>query len=162
MLSKKLSDLFNYQINQELYSAYLYLHIANYYEEQHLHGFASWFNKQSKEELEHALKFRSYLQQEGVAVTLAPIDANFASFSSHLAPLTLQLEHEKKVTSLIYHLYELAREEKDYRTEHFLTYFVEEQAEEEATASELIEKFTLLSNSNSSLYLLDKELGSRQ
>ena len=66
------------------------------------------------------------------------------------------------MTSLIHHLYELAREEKDYRTEHFLTYFVEEQAEEEATASELIEKFTLLSSSNSSLYLLDKELGSRQ
>ena len=47
MLNKKVAKLMVNQVNKELYSSYLYLAIANYYAEEGLNGFASWFKKQA-------------------------------------------------------------------------------------------------------------------
>ena len=49
-MDKKVYELLNDQINKELYSAYLYLEISNYYTKQGLDGFASWYRVQAAEE----------------------------------------------------------------------------------------------------------------
>ena len=41
MLDKKVAELLNDQVNKELYSAYLYLDFALYYDEIGLDGFAN-------------------------------------------------------------------------------------------------------------------------
>lgn len=66
MLSKNLASEINTQIKLELYSAYLYLSMAAYFESENLPGFASWMKKQAGEEQEHALKFFEYLNDRGI------------------------------------------------------------------------------------------------
>ena len=109
-MDAKVYELLNDQINKELYSAYLYLSFADYYEEEGLEGFANWYEIQAQEERDHALIFRNYLHDNGCKVKLLAIDQPDKEFSAHIEPLEAALEHEKYVTSLINDIYAAALE----------------------------------------------------
>lgn len=162
MLSKKMLEALNKQVNAEYASSYLYLSMAAYFEAATLKGFANWMRLQAKEEEEHALKFFDYINDRGGRVTLLPIPAPPKDFPSVLAVMEATLKHEQKVTSLIHALVDQAIEEKDHATNIFLHWFVEEQVEEEANASEIVEKLKMISQSGGGLLMLDKELGKRE
>lgn len=156
-MDQRVYELLNDQINKELYSAYLYLSFADYYEEVGLSGFANWYEIQAQEERDHALIFRNYLHDNGCKVNLLAIDQPDKTFSTYLEPLEAALEHEKYVTSLINGIYAAAVEVHDYRTMEFLGWFIEEQQEEEATADDMITKMKLFGADAKALYDLDKE-----
>ncbi|MBD5196300.1 MAG: ferritin [Muribaculaceae bacterium] len=161
MITKKMNDALNAQINWEFWSGYLYLSVAQHFESVGLKGIANWFSIQYKEELDHALIFINYVNARGGRVTLAPIAEVPQSWESPLDAYKFTLEHEQKVTALINNLYQLAEDEKDFATRQMLNWFVAEQVEEEDTARELIDKFTLIGNDGMGIYQLDSELGSR-
>ena len=160
-MDKKVAELLNQQINKELYSAYLYLDMANYYIDLDLDGFGNWYTIQAQEERDHAMLFLKYMQNNGLKVTLDAIDKPDKVFNSPLDPLKAGLEHEKYVTSLINDIYEAAYSVKDFRTMQFLDWFVKEQGEEEQNADSLIKKYELFGNDPKGLYLLNQELGAR-
>ncbi len=160
-MDTKVHELLNDQINKELYSAYLYVSFADYYEEEGLTGFANWYMIQAGEERDHALKIRAYLHENNCKVTLGAIDAPDKTFSSHVEPLEAGLAHEKYVTSLIDAIYEAAHEVKDFRTMKFLDWFIEEQGEEEATAEDMLTKMRLFGTDAKALYDLDREYAAR-
>ncbi len=162
MLSEKLSKLMVDQVNKELYSSYLYLSIANYYEEKGLKGFAHWFKKQAQEESEHAEKFIEYLHDNNEHVTLTTIEGPKTEFADTKEPLSIQLAHEKYVTGLINVLYKEAIESNDYRSINFLNWFINEQAEEEKTAQELLEEYELFAVDKKSVYEMSEKVGSRR
>lgn len=163
MLNEKLVDLINHQINKELESAYLYLDFANYFDEKGLTGFAHWYKVQAKEEVEHAEKFIDYLHDENEKVRLMAIDAIECNCSSDFDVLENGLKHEIYVTRLINELYAEAEKLCDYRTLRFLDWFINEQAEEEKNAHELIDRYELfVKDCASGLYQVDKELGKRE
>lgn len=161
MLNKKVSKLLNEQINHELYSAYLYLDISNYYKEQGLEGFASWYKIQAQEERDHAMLFMEYLQNNGDTVTLEAIAKPDKVFEGFKMPIEVAFEHEIFVTNLIHAIYGQAVSVKDYRTIQFLDWFVKEQGEEEATADALVKKMELFGTDPRGLYLIDTELAAR-
>ena len=161
MLNKKVSKLLNEQINHELYSAYLYLDISNYYKEHGLDGFASWYKIQAQEERDHAMLFMEYLQNNGDPVTLEAIAKPDKEFQGFKMPIEVAFEHEIFVTNLIHAIYGQAVSVKDYRTIQFLDWFVKEQGEEEATADALVKKMELFGSDSKGLYLIDTELASR-
>lgn len=161
MLSKKVADLINIQINKELYSAYLYYDFSLYYEEAGLSGFANWYDVQTKEEVDHAMMMVKYLQENGVRPVLEAIDKPDKTFTDHMEPLKAGLEHEIYVTSLIHNIYAAAQEEKDFRSMQFMDWFVKEQGEEENNADTLIKKMELFGGDAKALYMLDTELGAR-
>ena len=160
-MDKKITKLINDQINAELYSAYLYLAFADYYEEEGLSGYANYFEIQAAEERDHALIFRKYLHENGEAVKLAAIDGPEISFDSFLAPLEKALEHEKFVTSLINTIYDAAFKAKDFRTMNFLNWFVDEQMEEEDNAESMISNMKLFGGDPKGLYDLNAECAAR-
>ena len=160
-MDKKVYELINDQINKELYSAYLYLSIADYYEEEGLDGYANWYMIQAQEERDHALIFRNYLHDNGERVKLLAIDMPDKEFSNFLEPLEAGLEHEKYVTSLINDIYAAAMEVRDYRAMTFLEWFIEEQMEEEDTADDMITKMKLFGGDARSLYELDQQYAGR-
>lgn len=160
-MDAKVYELLNHQINQELYSAYLYMAFANYYEEEGLGGFANWYMIQAGEEKDHALKIRTYLHENGCKVKLSAVEAPGMEFANYTAPLEAGLQHEKYVTSLINAIYEAAHEVRDFRTMKFLDWFITEQGEEEATAEEMLTKMKLFGSDAKALYELDKEYGAR-
>ena len=104
-MDEKVYELLNAQINAELYSAYLYMSFADYYEEEGLDGYANWYMIQAAEERDHALIFRNYLHDNGQHVSLGAIAQPDKTFENHLDPLLAGLEHEKLVTSLINAIY---------------------------------------------------------
>ena len=160
-MDKRVYELINDQINKELYSAYLYLSFADYYEEEGLDGYANWYEIQAQEERDHALIFRNYLHDNGEKVKLGAIDAPDMTFSSYLEPLEAGLEHEKYVTGLINDIYAAAQEAKDYRAMKFLDWFIDEQMEEEDTADDMITKMKLFGSDARSLYELNQEYAAR-
>ena len=161
MLSKKIVELLNDQVNKEFYSAYLYLDMANYYKDEGLNGFFNWYKIQAQEERDHAVLFMDYLQQNGEAVVLEAIDKPDKNFKEFIDPLNEGAKHERCVTGLIHNIYAAAYEEKDFRTMQFLDWFVKEQAEEEDTADDLVKKFELFGGDSKGLYMLDNELSER-
>ena len=161
MLKKEVSALLEQQINKELYSAYLYLDISNYYYAKNLNGFGNWFKIQAQEEQDHALLFLTYLQNNGEAPKLAAIAAPDKTFSNFRDPLAAALEHEEYVTSLMNAIYAVAIKANDFRTLQFLDWFVKEQGEEEKNTNDLLGRFDLFGSDLKSLYALDAELASR-
>ncbi|MGP1348182.1 MAG: ferritin [Stomatobaculum sp.] len=161
MLDKKISEMINEQITRELYSAYLYLDFANYYQEQGLDGFANWFDVQAQEERDHAMLMRSYLHNNGAKVILAEIEKPDADYEDMGTALQLSLKHEYFITAQINKIYRAADEINDYRTMQFFDWFVKEQGEEEKSAEDLIRKFELFGKDAKGLYALNQELAAR-
>jgi len=160
-MKQKIVSLLNEQIQKEFYSAYLYLAFANYYTDEGLNGFANWFYIQGREEMDHAMLFRTYLLNNDYKIKLLPVSAPDDNFENHADPLNKSLEHEQYVTASINNIYEAALNEKDYRTIEFLNWFIKEQGEEEKNAGDLIKKFTLFGHDAKGLYELDQELAGR-
>lgn len=161
MLDREVASLLNEQINKELYSAYLYLDMANYYSDNGLDGFENWFYIQAQEERDHAMLFRTYLLNNDEKVTLGAIAAPDLTYEDFKAPLLAALKHEQLVTASINTIYAAAYEKRDFRTMQFLDWFVKEQGEEEKTSTDLISKFELFGQDPKSLYMLNQELGAR-
>lgn len=160
-MDQRVYELLNDQINKELYSAYLYMSFADYYEEEGLAGYANWYMIQAAEERDHALIFRNYLHANGQKVKLLAIDQPDKTFSNFMEPLEAGLEHEQYVTSLIHDIYAAAEDAKDYRAKNFLSWFVDEQMEEEENAQGMIDKMKLFGSDSKGLYVLDQEYAAR-
>ncbi len=161
MLNEKVSKLLNEQIMKELYSAYLYLDMANYYSDVGLSGFENWFYIQAQEERDHAMLIRSYLLNNDENVRLLPIDAPQEHYTDFAVPLKRALEHEQLVTAWIHNIYDAAMSVKDFRTVEFMNWFVKEQGEEEKNAKDLITRFELFGKDSKGLFELDQDMGSR-
>ena len=160
-MNEKVAFLLNQQINKEFYSAYLYLDMANYYDEQDLDGYANYYMVQAQEERDHALLFLKYMQINGLKVTLDAIDKPDKIFTSLIDPLEIAAEHERYVTALINDIYHEAHQAKDYRTMKFLDWFVNEQMEEEENADAMVSRYKLFGQDPKGLYLLDQEYAAR-
>ena len=161
-MKKNLLKEMNVQINKEIFSAYLYLSMAAYFDNKNLGGFAFWMEKQAEEEMEHAMKFYHFINEIGERVVLDAISKPESDFGAPVEIFKKVLEHEQYVTSRIHLLYGMAVEEKDYATQVFLQWFVEEQVEEEDHASDILEKLKLAGESGNALLMLDKVSGERK
>lgn len=161
MLGKKLQKAFNDQINQEFSSSYLYLSMAAYAESQNLPGFANWMKFQMKEEQGHAMKLYKFVLERGGKVELQAIEQPPVEFNSPVALFEKVLNHERKITALINKLYETALEEKDYAAQVLLHWFIEEQVEEEAAASSILETLKMAGEKGQALIMMDRQLARR-
>ena len=160
-MDAKVSALLNEQINKELYSAYLYLDMANFYNEKGLDGYSNWYEIQAKEEQDHAMLMYQYLHNNNQKVTLEAIAKPDKVFNTLMDPLKMALEHEEYVTSLINNIYAAADEVNDYRTKQVLDWFVKEQGEEEKNSNDMITKMELFGGDAKGLYMLNSELKAR-
>jgi ferritin len=162
MLSEKMEKALNAQVNAELFSAYLYVSMAAYFESVNLGGMATWMRMQAKEEETHAMKIFDFINDRGGRVTLTAIDAPETEWDSALAVFEAGYAHEQKVTGLINDLVKVAREENDPATEAFLQWFVSEQVEEEKTADGIVQALKMVQSNPPALLMMDRELGQRQ
>lgn len=156
-----LVSLINTQIQKELESAYLYLGVSSFFEKSGLGGFASWFKKQSAEEVNHAMKFYDYMHEREQNVVLLPIAPPEDKITEIQQALVMSLGHEKYITSLIRNIYEGAIKCGDLATRNFLEWFIGEQREEEVQAKVMLDRYELFGKSPEGLYQLDKEFGKR-
>jgi ferritin len=161
MLSTRLHEAINAQINAELWSAYLYLAMSLDAESKGYKGVANWFYVQFQEEQAHARIFMNYLNSRDAKVELLPVEAVPATWNSVLDMYNQTLEHEKKVTSLINNLAAIANDDRDFASINRLTWFIDEQVEEEESAREMITAFEAVEDNKYGMYMLDKDLATR-
>lgn len=161
MISQVMQDAINAQIKAELDSAYLYLSMAAYFEASNLPGFAHWMKFQAKEEYSHAMKFFGFLNERGGQVFLKALDEPESKFSSVVDVFERTYKHEQQVTALINALYELALKEKDYPSQILLQWYVNEQVEEEAHASQILEMLKMAEGKSYALIPMDAHMGKR-
>ncbi|MCB4792283.1 MAG: ferritin [Elusimicrobia bacterium] len=157
MIKERLQETISRQINRELYSGYLYLSMAQYFNSINLKGFSNWMKVQVGEEKSHAMKFYNYVYKRGGIVILGKIEAPPTKWKSPLDAFMHTLEHEQKVTKLIHDLVRLAKSEDDKEAVDFLDWYVKEQQEEEESAAKVIAKIKKAKD----LALLDKEMARR-
>ena len=161
MLSHKMQEALNDQINAEYFSSYLYLAMAAHCEAINLDGFANWLRVQTQEEMAHAMKFFGFVLERGGRVELKAIEAPPSQWESPLAIFEATLKHEQYITDRINKLVDLALAESDHATNAFLQWFVSEQVEEEATADGILQKLKLMADAPGGLFMLDRELAQR-
>ena len=161
MLSPKLEDALNKQLNAEMYSSYLYLSMAAYFHATDMEGFAHWMYVQSQEEMAHTMKFFQFINNRDGRVVLAELPAPTSEWNSPAEVFDATYKHECEVTESINTLADLADEVNDRAVKVFLQWFVSEQVEEEASVKSIIQKLRMVGSSGSGLYMLDKELGGR-
>ena len=162
MIGKNMQDAMNEQINKELFSSYLYLSMAAYFEDKNLPGFANWMRLQADEEREHAMKFYDFILERGGRVQLKAIDAPKTEWNSNMEVVEEVAAHEAKVTASIYALYELALKEKDYPTQVMLQWFITEQVEEEKNAAEIVTSLKMIEARETAILQLDHRLSKRK
>ena len=161
MLKPTIQDAINRQINAELFSSYLYLSMAAYFESENLKGMAQWMRFQAQEELGHAMKFLDYVNERGGRVLLAAIDVPKTDWEGPADVFHDVYQHECHVTSLINELADLALKESDHATGTFLQWFITEQVEEESNAQDILGKMKLVGDNGVAIFMLDAELGQR-
>jgi ferritin len=161
MISKKMEKALNEQINAEMYSAYLYLAMAAYFESENLGGLANWMRIQVQEETAHAMKFFDFINERRGRVVLKAIDQPAKEWKSPLAAFEASFEHEQMITGRINDLANLAIQEKDHATNAFLQWFVNEQVEEETSVDKVIQMLKMADKAPGALLMIDRELGRR-
>ncbi|MDQ4149950.1 MAG: ferritin [Actinomycetota bacterium] len=157
--SQRSRDAMNEQLMREIQASYTYLSMAEYCQSIALEGFAKWLDEQSQEEWGHAMKFRRFIQDRGERVRFDAVPAPAADFTSVADVFERALEHEQAVSQAINNLYALAEEEKDFASQAFLDWFVNEQVEEERTIGGILDWVRRLGDSPQGLFLLDRQLG---
>jgi ferritin len=161
MLDAKIQDALNKHLNEELFSAYVYMSMGAYFESLNLSGMAQWMNTQVQEELVHASKFVGFIHDRGGRVILAEIAAPKTDWDSPLNAFEEAYAHERHISSCIGKLLDLAIAENDHPLNTFLQWFVNEQVEEEATVEAIVQKLKLVGDNGVALFMLDGELGKR-
>jgi len=162
MIGAKMEAAINKQINAELYSGYLYLSMAAYFESQNLKGMAHWMEVQAGEEQGHAMRFYNFLNERGGRVKLQAIEQPKTDWKSPLAAFEEAYAHEQKVTAMIESLVDLASSEQDKAAFAMLQWFVSEQVEEEASTSEIAQKLKMVKESGHGVFMIDQALGRRE
>jgi ferritin len=162
MLSKKIENAINKQINAELWSAYLYLSMSAHFESINLGGFANWMRVQAQEELGHAMKFYHHVIERRGRVTVTAIATPSISWKSPLNAFEDAFKHEQKVTGMINYLVNMAAGEKDHATANMLQWFIDEQVEEESSTDAIVQKLKMIGTNTGGLYMLDRELAQRK
>ncbi len=162
MMKADLEKAFNKQINEELFSAYLYAAMVNYFESENLKGFANWMKAQVVEELNHANKLIAYLHERGATVNLAAIAEPTAAWKNPLAAFEAAYKHECHISDCINKLYSAATKANDHAAASFLTWFINEQVEEEASADEAVQQLKLAEGAPGAMFMLNREMGARQ
>ncbi len=161
MIGEKMQEALNKQVEEELYSGYLYLSMSAHFSDSGLPGFANWMRIQAKEEQMHAMKLYDYINERGGKVTLLAIKQPPAEWPTPLKAFEDALGHERYITGLINKLMDLAIAEKDHAANSFLQWFIEEQVEEEATATENVDKLKMVGGDGRGMLMLDREMAQR-
>lgn len=161
MISDNMVKLLNDQMQKEFYASYLYLSMTAYFKSVSLDGFANYYRIQAQEERDHALRIFDYLNEVGAKISLSQIDAPQVDFESIEEILNLTLEHEQFVTKSIHDIVDVALSEKDHATVSFLQWFIDEQVEEEDSATGNIERFKLVGNGGKGILMIDAQMAKR-
>ena len=156
MLSKKVAEILNAQVQKEDYSSQLYLAMASWAENNGFEGIANWLYAQSDEERFHMLKLVRYINDREAVAVIPAVDKPPVDFDNVKVLFSKVLEHEKYISASINEIVGVCMDERDFTTHNWIQWFVNEQIEEEASVKAIIDKLALVGDKN--LYMFDRDI----
>ncbi len=138
MTAPRFAAQLNEQIGNEFAAHQQYVACAIHYDAMTMPQMASFFYAQALEERDHAMMMVQFLLDTDCAVELPGVEAPTTQFADVLAPVSLALAQEKRVSEQIFALTRTAREENDFAAEQFMQWFIKEQVEEVAKMTDLL------------------------
>jgi ferritin len=138
MAAARFVERLNEQIAYEFAASQQYIANAVYYDSETLPRLAAFFYAQAVEERNHAMMMVKYLLDADASVAISGVGAPEASFDDLIAPISLALDQERRVSDQVAALMGVAREEGDFLSEQFMQWFLKEQVEEVSTMSSLL------------------------
>ena len=160
MIKIELQNIINDQITAELWSSNLYLQMSYFLKHQGWEGFAHWMLIHSNEEREHATRMADYLIERGGKVKINMVNLVPEGWGSVLEVFEHSYKQECMVSNMIDKIVLHAIEQQDFATENFFRQFVDEQVEEEALFSGIVDK--LKAAGDAGLLFMDAQLGRRK
>ena len=161
MLSESLTKALSDQVNAEYASAYLYLSMSACADELGFKGAARWLFAQVQEEMAHGTNMYQYILERGAKPSFAEISAPKSEFTNLKQIFEMVLAHERGVTKHINAIATMAMQEHDHACYQFIMWYVNEQVEEEASASDVLSKLQMIGENTGLLLALDTELAAR-
>jgi ferritin len=161
MINPRIEKEFNDQIKHEIGSAYLYLSMAAWFDNIGWDGMASWMKVQAQEEMVHAMKFYTHIVDREGKVQLQGLEQPQTEWASPLDAFKAAYKHEQFITGRIQTLAKISAEENDYTSRPMIDWFLDEQIEEEANTSKVVQQLERIGSSTEGLTMLDRELGAR-
>ena len=158
MLTQKMLQRLNEQVNLEMYSSNIYLSMSAWCANKGLQGSANFLKDHSKEELSHAYKLFDYINETGSMAVIDTIAKPQNEFASLQDVFQRTYNHELVVSKSILDLVDTAMGEKDYSTFNFLQWYVSEQHEEEKLFKEILDKFEIIGMEGRGLFMIDREI----
>lgn len=144
-LSQRINDLLNLQIMHELKNSNIYLQIASYFEDYQLQNLATYFYNQSQEEKEHANKFVKYINSRtGGKVSIGSVESPELQITKLEDIGRIYVETEEKTTEQIEEIMSVIRDEQSYIDEGFVLSMLDEQVQEEDSATEFALKLEMV------------------
>ena len=104
----------------------------------------------------YSLKFIKYINERGGKAIVPAFKKPTSEFKDVEDVFKQVLKHEEFVTASINEIVQVTIEVKDYTTQNFLQWFVNEQIQEEASAHIILDKLRLVGKTN--LYLFDRDI----
>jgi ferritin len=156
MLNKKVEVALNEQVDKEAFSSALYLAMASWSEVKGMAGVADWLYLQADEERMHMLKFVRYINERGGHAIIPAMKQPKKEFTTVKKMFEEVLKHEQFISASINEIVALCIAEKDFTTQHWLQWFVNEQIEEEANVTRILDKLNLIGDNN--LYMFDRDI----
>lgn len=156
MLSKKVENILNVQVQKEDYSSQLYLAMASWAENMGYEGIANWLYAQSDEERLHMLKLVKYINERDGKAIIPEVEQPPKTFENVKVLFDKVLEHERYISASINEIVGVCMDERDFTTHNWIQWFVNEQIEEEASAKAIIDKLALTGEKN--LYMFDRDI----
>ena len=160
MLTKKIEQTLNKQIEMEAYSSQFYLSMASWAENNGMNGVSEFLYRQSDEERTHMLKLLRYVNERGGKAIVSALSQPPKEFKTLGNVFESLYKHEVMISGEINNMIEVCLKEKDYTTHNFLQWYVAEQIEEEALARTILDKLNLIGSDKGGLYLFDRDLAS--
>lgn len=160
-MKASLAQAISEHIQEELFSAYVYLSMEAYSDFIDLPGFAHWFYLQSKVEMDQVNDLHRYLLNQDAKLEYKAIPKPPVDFDGPLHLFEMTLKHEKKVSEKLNKLYEMAMYNEDYDLQAFLKKYLDQQLEDESAVKNIIAKIKLAGNKQDKLFNLDRELAAR-
>jgi ferritin len=156
MLTKNVQDILNVQVEKEGFSSSLYLAMASWAESEGYAGISTWLYAQAEEEHKHMLKLLHYINDSGGHAVIPAFKQPPVSYASVKKMFEQVYAHEQHITAAINEIVAVTIAEKDYTTNHWVQWYVNEQIEEEKSSRTILDKLKLLGNE--SLYIFDRDI----
>ncbi len=156
MLTKKVEEALVSQIMKEGYSSNLYLAMASWAETEGFEGISDWLYIQADEERLHMLKFVHYVNDRGGKGIIPAFEQPPIDYPGIKTMFEKVLAHEEFISASINDIVAVCATEKDFTTQNWVQWFVNEQIQEEKSVRQILDKLKILGENN--LYIFDRDI----